>query len=362
MAYLSPDFHHDVFVSYSHGDFDKSGQSKLKAWSQKLKAALEQELRVKPGFADVSLFMDGSKRPADEHSLDLADELTPQLRDAAESAALLLILMSPHYCGSAWCKDERNWWQTKDARQSFPEADDRRLLIARVWPTGDATWPAELLDERAQPPLGWMFFEPPGHPLTTVPFGWTDPSDVRFGTAVTDLSGVIAVRLDRLQGALERARRERAEAARLAQAHGQHVYLQGRDADRKRWDAAYDALDRSGFAVLPPAPEPDLADPNPRREREIVETLSSCDCALFVPSGDPFAMAHDLRIADARRHNARSMRPKPLPFAALDDGLPEWKQRARRAAEKLDIGWIEAITTDWPEAFRIWVARRGERA
>ena len=34
MAHLGPEFRHDIFVSYSHGDVDGSGASPLKGWSQ----------------------------------------------------------------------------------------------------------------------------------------------------------------------------------------------------------------------------------------------------------------------------------------------------------------------------------------
>jgi hypothetical protein len=40
MAYLSPHFDYDVFVSYSHGDPRGAGESPLKTWSHALIEAL----------------------------------------------------------------------------------------------------------------------------------------------------------------------------------------------------------------------------------------------------------------------------------------------------------------------------------
>jgi hypothetical protein len=40
MSFLGEPFKHDLFVSYSHGDFDRPGDPKLKAWSQAFIRAL----------------------------------------------------------------------------------------------------------------------------------------------------------------------------------------------------------------------------------------------------------------------------------------------------------------------------------
>jgi hypothetical protein len=46
-CFLGEPFQHDLFVSYSHGDFDGSGQSNLKTWSQAFGRELEMELSGK---------------------------------------------------------------------------------------------------------------------------------------------------------------------------------------------------------------------------------------------------------------------------------------------------------------------------
>jgi hypothetical protein len=67
MAFLSPDYVHDIFVSYSHGDYDGDGTSELAAWSQQFAERLEKELRGDPRFVTAAVFIDKSKRV--EHSL-----------------------------------------------------------------------------------------------------------------------------------------------------------------------------------------------------------------------------------------------------------------------------------------------------
>src|SRR5437879_2338740 len=68
MAYLSPDYAHDVFISYSHGDIDNTGMSDLKAWSQEFARRFESELRLDPKFKNAAVFIDENKRV--EHGLD----------------------------------------------------------------------------------------------------------------------------------------------------------------------------------------------------------------------------------------------------------------------------------------------------
>jgi hypothetical protein len=150
MAYL-PGFRHDVFVSYAHGDFDQTGTSLLKGWSLEFKDRLEEELRyafesINLDPSELSIFIDESKQT--DQGLDKNGPLTQELRAAASGAALLLVLMSPRYLNSPWCRDELAWWheQTKKTR-AFPEVRNR-ILVARIWPTGDRPWPEVLCDER----------------------------------------------------------------------------------------------------------------------------------------------------------------------------------------------------------------------
>ena len=164
MTYLAPEFLHDVFVSYARGDADSSGESPLKIWSKAFSRELELELRIMPGLQNSSVFLDDSDRSG--HSLNSNDPLTQQLRSAATGSAFLLLLMSPHYLASPWCKDERAWWLRMAAANALPEIGSR-LFVARIWPTGDSTWPAELCDERGNPLRGVRFHARPGDELTS---------------------------------------------------------------------------------------------------------------------------------------------------------------------------------------------------
>ena len=136
MSYLGEPFKHDLFVSYSHGDFDGSGLSNLKKWSMAFVRELEGELRQHPKFHQLAIFVDQALRP--DQGLDPMEALPKQLRAEIGASGLLVVLMSPHYLHSKWCGDERDWWVECQIEHGL--ALDRRIVIARIWPTEDP-WP-----------------------------------------------------------------------------------------------------------------------------------------------------------------------------------------------------------------------------
>lgn len=58
MAYVGEPFAHDIFVSYSHGDVDGTGASKLHQWSTAFVRELESELKQFPHLAgELQVFL-----------------------------------------------------------------------------------------------------------------------------------------------------------------------------------------------------------------------------------------------------------------------------------------------------------------
>ena len=111
MCFLGEPFQHDLFVSYSHGDFAGERDSDLKNWSQAFASELEGEL----GAPRVRQSSDLS-RP-ERTGRQSVDPGPPTCRASPGKRArvgLLIVLMSPHYLRSKWCGRERDWWrQTK---------------------------------------------------------------------------------------------------------------------------------------------------------------------------------------------------------------------------------------------------------
>lgn len=130
MAYLSPDFDYDLFISYAQGDFDQVGDSPLKTWSQIFAAKLVEELRLSCEGKPLVVFLDEDKRPG--YGIDPTRHLTEQLQQAVQASGLLVVLMSPFYLRSDWCKREANWFVAEAERR---QRGNGLLFVARIWPT-----------------------------------------------------------------------------------------------------------------------------------------------------------------------------------------------------------------------------------
>ena len=98
MSYL-PSYLHDVFISYTHVD-DKPLPGADKGWVttlvQNLKVLLDQKLGRKDAF---DLWMD--------YRLSPSRPLSPEILDAVKHSATLVVILSPTYLKSPWCRRER---------------------------------------------------------------------------------------------------------------------------------------------------------------------------------------------------------------------------------------------------------------
>jgi hypothetical protein len=363
MAHLAPDFRHDLFVSYASGDVDGAGVSPLKTWSLAFTRELQAELRTMPDFGKVTLFVDESNR-IDSH-LERVGPLTQQLREAASSAAFLLLLMSPHYLKSGWCRDERTWWLENTGREAFPDVSNR-IFIGNIWPTQASNWPPELCDEKGHPLLGIYFHPRPADEFRSRPLGWPDPTGDKgeFREAIVALAGEIGQRIDRIHRALVRKREDLANLSKLGEDGGQALYLHARERDSARWEKAFQELADAGYAVFPHAPEAECKDPRlaTEVESEVVRQLSGCDGLLIVPGEDARSLSSDLAVmGHQRRNSARAFKRKPLPCAVIDSGLAlEGKPRLQQSAKTLRIRWIEAQTADWTHQLGSWLREAGQ--
>jgi hypothetical protein len=361
MCFLDKPFQHDLFVSYSHGDVDRSGESKLKTWSQAFARELEGELRQAPKFGEVTVFLDQHRHPS--QSVDPTVQLTKKVKDEVGAAALLIVLMSPHYLLSKWCGDERDWWLACQPNHRL--ATDGRIVVARIWPTdppwSDDPWPPTLADERGHPLVGFTFYDLKNAVSRPWPYNWPDPTDAKgpFRDVLLDMVGRIWDRLRNVKKQLEEQARRKAEAERLSAASGQIIYLHARTNDAEAWGRARQVLTERRFIVQPS--EPDLLELDPERARKIkeqrVQTLTRCDGLLLLGANDGDALEADLVAVGHRdRQLARALSERLLPCAVLDTtGLGNATQERKETAQSLGIDWIDATSEVWPTAVQSWL-------
>lgn len=95
---IVPGYKHDVFVSYAHVD-DEPVPGCAEGWVTSLVKTLEWRLRQLCGRPnDLSLWMDRELA----RTVDFSDQIIQSLRDTA----VLLIVLSPGYVSSDWCRRE----------------------------------------------------------------------------------------------------------------------------------------------------------------------------------------------------------------------------------------------------------------
>lgn len=201
-SYTGGEFEYDVFVSYPHGDPSESGEdSDLKIWTQALIDKLE---------GDIGLSVEIQNRPIEvwyDDRLTGNVALTESLKRKIEKSAIFLIIMTPKYLSSKWCKQEREWIETEVKRRGD---GIENVFIIRAMPTKHEDWPVFFKDGAGETVLGFRFcVEEKGRAAR--PFGWVKPAESitypQFIEARTKLVSVIAAQLDDI--------RKRKDAARL---------------------------------------------------------------------------------------------------------------------------------------------------
>lgn len=366
MSYVGEPFRNDVFVSYSHGS-DAQGDATLRDWSLAFVRALKDEMRVSPAFRNsLQLFVDA--HDATGQGIDPMAPLTPQLEAQVGASALLLVLLSPDYQASAWCKDEREWWWQRQAGTGVQPAG--RVAMVRVWPEGpwpSGRWPPELSDAAGQPLVGYRFHAGEGYRAR--PLGWTqwktgfDPAVLE---AVVGLAGDLCQKLDDVKAAVERQRQAQADTQRLAGAGGQTLYLHGRVDRAAEWERAAEALLDGGYAVLPGAPDPVEGDParlGTIRERR-VETLTGCDALVLLGSSDGSAIDADLAVVGKQdRNSARARSNRWLPCALLDTaGAPVATAVRRATARLMQTDWLDVTHDPLVPVVQRWLGDKAAQA
>jgi hypothetical protein len=348
MAFLLPHFEYDVFVSYSHGVIGGDNDAPLKEWTLELIRRLETDIRaVDTEFDDLHVWRD--------EQIDPTMHLTDELRGKVRSSGILLIVMSPRYLTSAWCKDELEWFKQQVLDR---ERDQGRVFVIRVLRTDDNRWPDFLRDARGHTLCGFQFHDK----QDSMPFGWRGSSENREG---------YVRELWRLQTALTRrlrelfANAERRAKPQIAKTAGpgtaqQRIYLHARPENASAYDDIKRLLSQDGIATLSTVADPgrDIADWM-RESRARIETAKRCDAmALVRADGDDRFIGDLLEIGVDERERIQSARGSPLPCAVLDQSgqvLPI--DVSGYGIERFDVG-----REGWRGQFQGWLKQAQERS
>ncbi len=345
MAYLSPRFDHDVFVSYSHADPDGIGRSPFKTWSQLLVTELIAEIRsLSADFRAIDVFID--------RDLDPTTTLTDELKRRVDRSAVLMILMSEYYLESVWCAAERDWFdrQVRDRRDMTS-----RVFVIRAVPTDEARWPHSLRDSGGHALPGFRFHPPPERPDDVVaPYGFPDlvERNEAFRRELAQLRTWLTRRLRELRAAQAT---DAAKSTTAVPPRSSRLYLHAPSADDAVRAQIAAQLREAGYIVVEPAGTPQLGDPlrNSLVERDArLAAARRCDALLMVRAraessfdqGDLFDIGVD------EREQIEAARGAAMPAAILD-----LAETPPPAMEAFGVSRLDARAHGWTQALASWL-------
>lgn len=311
MPYLRTPFDHDIFVTYAHADPEKSGASKLKYWSGQLVKELVGDIQaIRVDFPDLDVFID--------EDVDPTLGLTDTLKTNVKTSGLLLLIMSPHYLESLWCRDELRWFENEIQSRA-----KRRgcVLVVRAIPTLDKDWPACLKDERGHTVLGFWFHPRPAKDIT-FPFGWPKPlpEDRQFYEELGKVATIVIKRLREIKEHQELEIQVRQPSVRIEIEGSPCIYLQAQREDELAWLAAKKALEEAGSEVKPerlPRVTDDIAAMREARQQRIAD-LKAAHILLILRASNDSEIERQIEAAASDRADLQAFFNKDLPWAILD--------------------------------------------
>ena len=231
-----PDCHHDVFVSYAHRD-DEPPLGCPHGWVTTLMTEVRRLLTEK--LVESDLWMD--------HKLAGNDPITPVIYHHLESSATLVIVLSPAYLSSEWCRRERDAFLTRI--EGFKQQGASIFVIEKEKIQAE-DWPAELRDLKGYPfwqidPLDNERMRTLGYPCPNP----TTPDDRNYYKMILDLSDDLVKELKQIKNARDTAPPERIHTAEPT---GQRIFLaEVTDDLEQRRQEVRRFLEQHGFKVVP---------------------------------------------------------------------------------------------------------------
>jgi hypothetical protein len=170
------EYDHDIFVSYAHLD-DKGARP----WVTALVTTLANYSSQRLG-RPLRVWMD--------HALGGNQAITPEIIQAVQRSATLLIVMSRGYLLSEWCLKERNAFLDVAADR----LEKQSVFVVDAWRTERSEMPVELRDLK-----GFAFWaQDDGTGDIARPLGLIDAQERRYHERLVDLSGQLAKTLQSL--------------------------------------------------------------------------------------------------------------------------------------------------------------------
>lgn len=184
MAFV-PNYEHDIFISYAHVD-DEPEDGTPVGWVTTLVNGLKRKLAQLLGRSDAyDLWMD--------YELSRHVQITPQIMEALQKTAALVVILSPGYVASDWChREKENFLNFIKERIN---AGSRVFVVER-----------DKVDKGNRPSefeglIGYSFWvqDREGKPPRILGVPQPNPNERRYYDMITDLGYDLADELKRLK-------------------------------------------------------------------------------------------------------------------------------------------------------------------
>jgi hypothetical protein len=332
VSYVGPPFGYDLFVSYARAvNIIKSDA--LVQWSHhfcnEITKLLAQRFN-RPGqeSASIEVFID-------EKNIESGTKLPNEFENAVKSSAFMMVLMSPFYPASRWCREELEHHFTS----TTSDGRNGHCIVVRAQMLADIDWPDRLKDDRGNP----VSYKDLADAETQLPLGINSFDDPRLKEVITKIYIEIQQRIEQYRKYL--VDRRAYEARRQRPLTRPVIYLHARPQDLSDWKSARAKL-RDKAVVNPdslPQPDDDVYD-SAKRDA-ILREYSRCDGVALLRAKnsdirlDVMTIYRDLqRLSQEYRRN--------IPWAVLDQVGDEFPTAADYGVPSISAS---CSNPNWPD-------------
>ncbi|KPA09562.1 Toll-Interleukin receptor domain protein [Candidatus Magnetomorum sp. HK-1] len=223
---------HDIFVSYAWVD-DKPMFDQQKGWVSTLVDALQTKLAQELGRKDsFDLWKD--------ERLSLNDKITPEIEKEVTNSAVLLVILSPGYMKSEWCRIERDHFLRANPNHKIFIVERNEVL--------DNERPEALKDI-----IGYKFWhrEKKSEPVIILGDPKPDVNDKEYYNKINRLVYDLVVEMKRLQTINQKPDDSSIHAISTISDDSPAVFMaEPTDDVHEIWEDLQDKLKREGITVL----------------------------------------------------------------------------------------------------------------
>nr|WP_295832735.1 toll/interleukin-1 receptor domain-containing protein [uncultured Azospirillum sp.] len=329
MSYVGEPYEYDVFVSYARAE-KETGAPLLMNWSQHVARTLRMQLASVLNKNPNLQFQDS----LDQDHLRSGEHLSDVFQDRIRRSAVMLIMMSPYYVTSTWCREELACFfdQTRKDGRNLAQ----HCVVLLLGPVPDTDWPEELKDRMGKP----VFYRDYVDDATELPIGIMNHSDPTL--TETTRSTFIEIK-EKLREIHRRTQARRDYQERQKPPNDVVLYLQADPEDIDPWTAVRTTL--MNHAIVNPESLPTSsgnASPlHTLRDQRLLE-YAQCDGMVLLRARNENTLRIQVMSAFKDRQRLHQKERVNLPWVIVDKvggPLP--------IADTYQVPRVETSLPDW---------------